>query len=282
MSGPIVFISHNAVKDGKLEGFREAFGEVSVALEAEKPGTIVYLAFADEDGSRVSVVHVFPDASAMGHHLQGVQERMAKAVGFIETTGYEIYGAPRRPSSRRCTDSLTRRTFLSRCSPTTSAATCARRAGRDRSDGLVRRYASQPAASSTPATFARRGRPPRSGASDAATPRTIVDASWSGALGIGAVRARPSARDSAARACQRSRGEPSSSAISAASRARSRGLPEPLRRERAAERVSAIASYLRRWTAPSGVDRAPRPGHGVVEVARLELPARRGTRRAGR
>ena len=87
MSGPIVFISHNTVKDGKLEAFRKAFGEVADALESEKPGTIVYLAFADEDGTRVSVVHVFPDAGAMGRHLQGVQERMAKAVGFIETTG---------------------------------------------------------------------------------------------------------------------------------------------------------------------------------------------------
>ena len=97
MSGPIVFISHNAVKDGKLEGFREAFGEVAEALDAEKPGTVVYLAFADEEGSEVSVVHVFPDADAMGAHLQGVRERMAKAVGFIETTGYEIYGAPSDP-----------------------------------------------------------------------------------------------------------------------------------------------------------------------------------------
>ena len=94
MSGPVVFISHNTVKDGKLEGFREAFGEVAVALNAEKPGTVVFLAFADEDGSRVSVVHVFSDAGAMGRHLQGVQERMAKAAGFIETTGYEIFGTP--------------------------------------------------------------------------------------------------------------------------------------------------------------------------------------------
>jgi quinol monooxygenase YgiN len=98
MSGPIVFISHNTVKDGKLEGFRKAFGEVAHALEAEKPGTIVYLAFADEESSRVSVIHVFPDAGAMGRHLQGVQERMAKAVGFIETTGYEIYGSPSEPA----------------------------------------------------------------------------------------------------------------------------------------------------------------------------------------
>ena len=98
MSGPIVFISHNTVKAGKLKGFREAFGEVADALEAEKPGTIVYLAFADDEGSRVIVVHVFPDAGAMGRHLQGVQERMAKAVGFIETTGYEIYGTPSEPA----------------------------------------------------------------------------------------------------------------------------------------------------------------------------------------
>jgi quinol monooxygenase YgiN len=97
MSGPIVFISHNAVKDGKLEGFRGAFGEVAEALNAEKPGTVVFLAFADEDGSEVSVVHVFPDADAMGRHLEGVQERMGTALEFIQTTGYEIYGAPSEP-----------------------------------------------------------------------------------------------------------------------------------------------------------------------------------------
>ncbi|HEU4832410.1 MAG TPA: antibiotic biosynthesis monooxygenase [Actinomycetota bacterium] len=97
MSGPIVFISHNAVKEGKLEGFRDAFVEVAEALEAEKPGTVVFLAFADEDGSEVSVVHVFPDADAMGRHLEGVQERMGTAVEFIRTTGYEIYGAPSEP-----------------------------------------------------------------------------------------------------------------------------------------------------------------------------------------
>lgn len=97
MPGPIVFISHNGVKDGKLEGFRSAFGEVAQTLDAEKPGTVVFLAFAADDGSEVSVVHVFPDAEAMGQHLQGVQERMGTAVEFIQTKGYEIYGSPSEP-----------------------------------------------------------------------------------------------------------------------------------------------------------------------------------------
>jgi quinol monooxygenase YgiN len=97
MPGPIVFISHNTVKDGRLEGFRNAFGQVAQVLDAEKPGTVVFLAFAADDGSEVSVVHVFPDADAMGRHLEGVQERTGMAVEFIQTTGYEIYGAPSEP-----------------------------------------------------------------------------------------------------------------------------------------------------------------------------------------
>ena len=97
MPGPIVFISHNTVKDGKLEGFRNAFGQVAQVLDAEKPGTVVYLAFAADDGSEVSVVHVFPDADAMGQHLQGVEERTGTAVEFIQTKGYEIYGSPSEP-----------------------------------------------------------------------------------------------------------------------------------------------------------------------------------------
>jgi quinol monooxygenase YgiN len=97
MPGPIVFISHNAVKAGMLEGFRNAFGQVTQALDAEKPGTVVFLAFAADDGSEVSIVHVFPDADAMGQHLEGVQERTGTAVEFIQTKGYEIYGAPSEP-----------------------------------------------------------------------------------------------------------------------------------------------------------------------------------------
>jgi len=87
MSAPIVFVSHNAVKQGKLEGFRDAFADVARALDAEKPGTVVFLAFANEDGTQVSVVHVFPDAAAMGAHLEGVEERMGVAAGYIETKG---------------------------------------------------------------------------------------------------------------------------------------------------------------------------------------------------
>jgi quinol monooxygenase YgiN len=94
MSDPIVFVSHSRVKDGRLEGFREFLREGARALQADKPGTVVFLAYVDASGTEATIVHAFPDAAAMDAHLQGVDERSGAADAFIETTGYEIYGTP--------------------------------------------------------------------------------------------------------------------------------------------------------------------------------------------
>ena len=100
MTQPIVFISHSAIKPGKHEGFRAFIRSGADGLAAEKPGTVVFLAYLDEDASRVSIVHVFPDADAMNAHLEGVEERSREADMFIETRGYEIYGSPDEPVLR--------------------------------------------------------------------------------------------------------------------------------------------------------------------------------------
>jgi quinol monooxygenase YgiN len=97
MTQPIVFISHSAIRDGQVEGFRAFIRAGAPVLEADKPGTLAFLAYLDEDGSRASIVHVFPNADAMNAHLEGVQERSEEADAFIETTAYEIYGSPDAP-----------------------------------------------------------------------------------------------------------------------------------------------------------------------------------------
>ena len=94
MGQPIVFISHSAIRDGALDGFRGFIGAGSKVLEADKPGTVAFLVYLNEQGTQASIVHVFPDADAMTAHLQGVQERSDEADAFIRTTAYEIYGAP--------------------------------------------------------------------------------------------------------------------------------------------------------------------------------------------
>jgi hypothetical protein len=94
MSEPIVFISHSTVKNGKLEDLKDFLRAGATVLEVEKPGTVAFLAYADEAGSELSIVHVFPDADAMDLHLQGVDERSGAADEFIQAQAYEIYGTP--------------------------------------------------------------------------------------------------------------------------------------------------------------------------------------------
>lgn len=94
MSGPIVFISHQRVKPGRFQEFATFFADGSKAIEADKPGTIVFLAFADADREETRIVHVFPDAEAMDQHLRGADERSAQAYQFLEPLEIDVYGSP--------------------------------------------------------------------------------------------------------------------------------------------------------------------------------------------
>src|SRR6476619_359146 len=96
MSGPIVFISHQRVKPGRFQEFATFFSEGSEAIEADKPGTIVFLAFADADREETRIVHVFPDAEAMDQHLRGADERSAEAYQFLEPLEIAVAGCRRR------------------------------------------------------------------------------------------------------------------------------------------------------------------------------------------
>ena len=94
MSEPIVFISHHRIKEGKLDALRKVHQEKTLLLQEQKPDTIVFLAYAGEDGSEVSFVHVFPDAEAMDIHFQGADERSKQAYEFMQPKSMEIYGSP--------------------------------------------------------------------------------------------------------------------------------------------------------------------------------------------
>jgi quinol monooxygenase YgiN len=98
MADPIVFVSHFAIRDGKLEAYRRLQAEIAAAIEAEKPGTVVYLAHLDPRGTAVTVTHVFPDAAAMDRHFDGSDERSRAADEVMVPAGWEIYGSPSGPA----------------------------------------------------------------------------------------------------------------------------------------------------------------------------------------
>lgn len=94
MSDPIVFISRNRVKQGMLEDFKKHYHESVPLTEANKPDTLVQLAYLSENATQVDIVRIFPDAQALDHQLKGADQRSKLTYQYIEPTSVEIYGAP--------------------------------------------------------------------------------------------------------------------------------------------------------------------------------------------
>lgn len=94
MSEPIIFISNQRVKQGKLEGYKHYYRQVAEQAKANKPGTVAHLAYHNEEGTELSIIHIFPDADAMELHMKGVDDLAKKAYEYVEILSFEIYGKP--------------------------------------------------------------------------------------------------------------------------------------------------------------------------------------------
>ncbi len=94
MSEPIVFISRNKFKEGKTDEFRKHDGDSIPITMADKPRTIVQLAYENEQATEFTIVRLFPNADALDQQIQGADERSKKTYEFIEPIGIEIFGAP--------------------------------------------------------------------------------------------------------------------------------------------------------------------------------------------
>jgi hypothetical protein len=94
MSEPIVFISRNKIKVGKSEEFRNHYRDSIPPIMAGKPGTLVQLAYENEETAEVTIVRLFPSADALDLQIQGADERSKKTFEFIEPIGIEIFGTP--------------------------------------------------------------------------------------------------------------------------------------------------------------------------------------------
>lgn len=94
MSGPIVFISHFRIKEGQFDALKQLTLDTADGVQSQKPRTVLYLSYMDEDRSAISFVHAFADADAMDLHFEGAGERSKAAFEFIEPLGWEFYGSP--------------------------------------------------------------------------------------------------------------------------------------------------------------------------------------------
>lgn len=94
MSEPLVFISHFRIKEGALDSLR-AFSPIATErLYGEKPRTLLFCSYLDEERNVITFVHAFADADSLDLHFEGSDERSQTALQFIEPLGWEFYGRP--------------------------------------------------------------------------------------------------------------------------------------------------------------------------------------------
>jgi hypothetical protein len=75
-----------------LDDFKQLTREMLPLIEANKPHTVFQQAYLNEESTEVTFVHVVPDGEAMDVHLEGADQRTARASEFIQPRRFEIYG----------------------------------------------------------------------------------------------------------------------------------------------------------------------------------------------
>lgn len=97
MAAPLIHIFSATIKEGQLEGFKKYALEHAEFTEAKHPRLLAFHYYANEDGNRVYVVQVHPDADSLEFHMQEVvAQHGVQAYQYLEegSESSEIYGEP--------------------------------------------------------------------------------------------------------------------------------------------------------------------------------------------
>jgi quinol monooxygenase YgiN len=94
MPEPIVFISQFRIHEGKRDALRDLTEALTADLERQKPRTVLFLVYMDDDANAVSFLHAFADQASMDAHFEGADERSNRAYEFMVPLGWEVYGRP--------------------------------------------------------------------------------------------------------------------------------------------------------------------------------------------
>jgi hypothetical protein len=94
MPGPIVYIDHSEVRDGRLQEVRAALGELAAWIEEHEPLLPGYSVYFTEDATRVSVLHVHADAASLARRSPCAGPRFAPFGKLVNLLRIDVYGDP--------------------------------------------------------------------------------------------------------------------------------------------------------------------------------------------
>jgi hypothetical protein len=94
MSDAIVYVDTSDVREGALEELQAGMKELVDFVEANEPRIISYNVYFNEEGTRMTVMHVHPDAESVEYHLEVAGPIFRRFVELVTLTSTHIYGRP--------------------------------------------------------------------------------------------------------------------------------------------------------------------------------------------
>jgi quinol monooxygenase YgiN len=94
MSDAIVYVDTAEVREGSLEHLKAAVEDLVAFVESNEPRLLAYNVYFDDEGTRMTVVHVHPDSASLEHHLEVAGPVFRRLVELVTLTSIHVYGKP--------------------------------------------------------------------------------------------------------------------------------------------------------------------------------------------
>ena len=94
MSGPIIYVDNAEIHEGKFEALKEAMNELARFVEANEPKLYAYRVYFDDSRSRMTVIHIHPDAESLEFHMRVAGPLFPKFADFVKMLRIDLYGEP--------------------------------------------------------------------------------------------------------------------------------------------------------------------------------------------
>lgn len=106
MRAPLVYVDTSEVCEGALQQLKDAIRELADFIEVSEPQLISYNAYFNEDGSRMTVVHVHPNPASLDFHMDVAGPRFARFADLLTLSSIHIYGEPSPKAVRQLQEKL--------------------------------------------------------------------------------------------------------------------------------------------------------------------------------
>jgi hypothetical protein len=89
-----VYVDTSEVRPGRLEELKAAMNDLARFVQANEPQLFAYNVYYNDDGTRMSVLHINPDSASLELHIKVAGPKFPPISELIRLLSIDVYGRP--------------------------------------------------------------------------------------------------------------------------------------------------------------------------------------------